>query len=402
VSEVIVIVQTSPGGLVQIPPVLDLNQSLTLLAFRGPTDASGAPAVGPDGLPGGADDDFISIPTTWTADSNIGSIASPSPGSASTTASFVTITILPAGSFSETGLVTATSIADGLSGSASIRVTGPDVLVLEPVSVSLVAGTDQVFQAFVGPPAQDGSADIGGDGTPGTGDDLFELRSADWTVISDTGDIGTVSPATGTSTTLTTAASSGTGRVIGTAGGLSATAMVTVIGEVRGADLVFEDALSDTDEVELFRPGTGEAALLRGNQLLVRVIDALLVGLSGRNSFLAQLIAGVLNSQRDGASNRILDVIPPDVRYRVHGDGSDPTPATLVSLDAQGDLLQTYDLDLTPASSVESMPFVAVDAGGLILDGEFAGILFVAAEAGGTLVTSAEGYGDATATVVAD
>jgi hypothetical protein len=153
-----------------------------------------------------------------------------------------------------------------------------------------------------------------------------------------------------------------------------------------------------TDEVALFESSRRTETRIRFNQVEILAIERVLPRLNRQRPF-ERLLFEELSRQRDRAIGRLEGLVPANVRYRVHGDGSDPLPATLTSLDANGDLLRAYDLDLTPASSVESIPFVAVQAGGRILDGRFGNLLFVGARVGGSVVTRADGYGDAVATV---
>lgn len=112
------------------------------------------------------------------------------------------------------------------TGSITVTVVPPEdqVLVLEPVSVTLNAGTDAEFRAFVGPPDADGNPEVGDDGVPGTADDDFEPASVTWAA-----DRGAVSPASGPSTTYTAPAEPGSDQVRATdADGRTASADVTV------------------------------------------------------------------------------------------------------------------------------------------------------------------------------
>jgi hypothetical protein len=262
---------------------------------------------------------------------------------------------------------------DGADEVVGRKITGPNVLILEPVEVTTNAGATQVFTFTInGQPA-----------------------SVEWSTT-----IGTVSPDSGPSTTLTAGSNSANGQVVARRNGVVVgTANVTVV--LQNADLVFENALDDvSDDIRLFEPSPAEGTRILANQIELRAMDRLLTGLIGNQSPLAQWLRGVLNDARARAVARLDALVPQGLRYRVHGDGDDAVPATLRSLDANGDLLRAYDLDLTPASSVESIPFVAVQAGGRILDGRFGNLLFVAARNGGRLVTQADGYGNAVATVV--
>jgi hypothetical protein len=347
---------------------------------------------------------------------------------------------------------------DGVDEVVGVRVTSFDRLLLEPVDVTLNAGTTQEFTATInGEPVNDAQwSTTGGIGTvspatgssttltaaiPSTGTDLTgqvvarfgDLEAfADVTIFapvlavepsdatleagatqtftftingqpvsvewSTAGGIGTVSPATGPSTTLTAGDIPATGQVVARTDTLEATAQVTVI-QVQGADLVYEDPLGEvTDEVALFESSRRTETRIRFNQVEILAIERVLPRLNRQRPF-ERLLFEELSRQRDRAIGRLEGLVPANVRYRVHGDGSDPLPATLTSLDANGDLLRAYDLDLTPASSVESIPFVAVQAGGRILDGRFGNLLFVGARVGGSVVTRADGYGDAVATV---
>lgn len=56
------------------------GDSQTLTAFSGSPDGAGDPDLGPDGLPGTDDDDFMEVPVDWSADPAIGSV-SPASGS---------------------------------------------------------------------------------------------------------------------------------------------------------------------------------------------------------------------------------------------------------------------------------------------------------------------------------
>jgi hypothetical protein len=267
-----------------------------------------------------------------------------------------------------------TATLGALTTSATVRVIGPDALILEPREAVLNPGATQVFAFTI-------------NGQPVSGE---------W---STTGGIGTVSPASGPSTTLTAGANTATGQVVARIGTIEVTADVSVFPEGTGLELVYQDALRGIDEIELFRPSDTTATRIAANQIQSQLIDRLLAGLSDNQGPIAQFLRAALTQERNRAIARIENLVPPSLRIRVHGDGADPVTATLRSLDVNGDLLRAYNLDLTPASSVESIPFVAVQAGGRILDGRFGNLLFVGARVGGTLATSADGYESAVATV---
>jgi hypothetical protein len=262
----------------------------------------------------------------------------------------------------------------GRTATAVVRVTGPDVFEVDPPRAGMGAGSTQVFTLLR-------------NGVP---------ANADW---STTGDIGNVSPANGSSTTLTADSVTAFGTVVAKINGIVvATADVVVL---RGADLVYENALDEPiHEIRPFEPSPSDAALILGNQIEIRGTNRLLAELTGNQSPLARWLRTLLNDARGRAVARLEALVPAGARYRVHGEGDNAVPATLRSLDENGNLHRQYDLDLTPADSVESMPFVAVRAGGRILDGRFGNLLFVRVRIGGSLVTQADGYGDAVAPVV--
>jgi hypothetical protein len=304
---------------------------------------------------------------TWSTTGGIGTLSTTTGPSTVLTAS----SLAPGTSI--TGGVTATLGA--LTTSATVRVIGPDVLILEPREAVLNAGATQVFTFTI-------------NGQP---------VSVEW---STTGGIGTVSPASGPSTTLTAGKIDATGQILASRDGSVVGAANVSVVVPNATDLAYIDPSGeDVDTIELMRPSGTTGGRILVNQLAVRTIDRLLADLDSGQGPIAQFLRAALTQERDRAIARIEDLVPSSLRVRVHGDGAEPVTATLRSLDVNGDLLRAYNLDLTPASSVESIPFVAVQAGGRILDGRFGNLLFVGARVGGTLATSADGYESAVATI---
>ena len=108
----------------------------------------------------------------------------------------------------------------------TVRVVGPDVLILEPREAMTSVGGSQVFYAFVGPGDADGNPDVGDDGLPGTADDDFEPANVFWETDAA---IGMLDMLSGPSTTFT-ATQPGSGQVRATdADGRTASADITVL-----------------------------------------------------------------------------------------------------------------------------------------------------------------------------
>jgi hypothetical protein len=118
-------------------------------------------------------------------------------------------------------------LALALTGTAAAQL-GP-ALVVYPSSAQLEHGQTQTFGAFRCPTDPLGVPLLGPDGVPGTADDACSAVLAGWFR---TGQIGTIFPASGSTTTLTAALPPGsplqTGTVVAVSGGASATASVTV------------------------------------------------------------------------------------------------------------------------------------------------------------------------------
>jgi hypothetical protein len=337
------VVVNAPSTAPQVLVLEPTNSTLTagdtqpFSAFSGPAGAD----YGPDGIPGTDDDLYDPVSVDWSTSGQIGTV-SPSTGQSTTLTS-----ALPTGSVKETGQVVAT--LDRKTAAADVTVDAPRVPIVEPASAELVTGDTDLFTAYSCPFIGSG-ADFGPDGIPGTDDDLCEPGSADW---STNGQIGTVSPATGSSTTLTSPGlppgGVEKGQVVATFDGQTAAADVTVV-----KPPVFTDAANqEVGSVQLY---DGDPA-----------------------------------------------AVPPDARYTVVGPdlGVGDVAATLDSLDANGDPIESYDLTLRPGSSVRSDPIVPVLRGGPIPSGPSGGLLFVAAEAGGSLVVNVPGFAPVEVTVKA-
>jgi len=207
--------------LVLEPPDLELpardTQSIT--ALSGSPNPDGGPNFGDDGVPGTPDDDFEPASVTFSTTGGIGSL---DPISGSTTTLTAADTFVPL-----MGQVIATH-ADGRMASADVFVEPIQVLVLEPPDLELPARDTQSIAALSGPPNPDGTPDKGEDGVAGTADDDFQPADVSF---STSGGIGTLDPASGSTTTLTAAATleSLIGQVIAThADGRTATSNVRV------------------------------------------------------------------------------------------------------------------------------------------------------------------------------
>ena len=130
------------------------------------------------------------------------------------------------------------------------------VLVVEPVSILALHGGLVVFFAFDCPLDENGNADKGPDGVPGTGDDDCVPLPAAWSVV---GNIGTVDPPTGPTTTYTATLERGitseSGQVVAEAGGETVAAEVTVVrgGAIYGQKFfdADEDGMNDPDDIGL-------------------------------------------------------------------------------------------------------------------------------------------------------
>jgi len=111
-----------------------------------------------------------------------------------------------------------------------------------------------------------------------------------------------------------------------------------------------------------------------------------------------------LESQRSAAISELWNLLGMDAPHSVAGldPGTGSVAAELRSLDLLGGLIARYPIALDPdgAGLIRSPSFVAVPRGGIIHDGLFGDILFVAAENGGTLVADAPGFIDRLATFI--
>jgi len=290
------------------------------------------------GIPGTDDDPYIPANVDWSGELGLGPLSNSSGPSTTLTGQ------LPSGVFQASGQVQAT---DGtLTASANVTVNAKPQLIVHPANVVFTDGETETFSAFSGP----FGADFGPDGIPGTDDDPYIPANVDWS--GELG-LGPLSNSSGPSTTLTPSSlppgGVQKGQVVATLGDKQAAADVTVV-----KPPVFTDAANQE---------VGSVQLYDGD----------------------------------------LAAVPPDARYTVAGPdlGVGDVAATLDSLDANGDPIESYDLILRPGSSVRSDPIVPVLRGGPIPSGPSGGLLFVAAEAGGSLVVNVPGFAPVEVTVKA-
>lgn len=136
---------------------------------------------------------------------------------------------------------------DGIPGTSD-DLCVPNPVVVYPSSSRIGAGESQVFTGWSCPLDDFDNPDVGPDGVPGTSDDLCTPADAGWSASSG---IGSVSPATGSTTTFTAVAVAPgetlTGAVVAQVGGNSGTASVVVTGggggETHGIRLEIERML---------------------------------------------------------------------------------------------------------------------------------------------------------------
>jgi hypothetical protein len=286
-------------------------------------------------------------------------------------------------------------------GAATVELQNPslqlfvaDRLVVRPENVTVTPEEPVIFVAHRCPDVG-GDSGLGPDGIPGTDDDRCEhATNAEWFV---SGDIGTASPATGPATELQPALPPGTsqqtGQVIARLGDQQAVALVTVTAN----QLVFADSDDqETGTVPLFEPGLRDDRRIRFEQELIEALEPLVAGFAA-----FPRVAAFFQHQLDLAEDRLRALVPEDARFTVGGPdlGTGDVPATLTSVDANGDPIETYDLTLRPGSPVRSVPLVAIPLDSRIASGPAGGLVFVRAEPGGRLVVQAPSYTDAVAEV---
>jgi hypothetical protein len=244
-------------------------------------------------------------------------------------------------------------------------------------------------------PDVNGIPGVGLDGVPGTPDDLcLHATETQWTL---TGDIGSLSTSVGSTTELTPALPPGTsqqtGQVIASLGDQQAVALVTVTAN----QLVFADSGDqETGSVPLFQPGLRDERRIRFERELIEALERLVAGFAA-----FPRVAAFFQRQLDLAGDRLRALVPEDARFTAGGPdlGTGDVPATLTSVDATGDPIETYDLTLRPGSPVRSVPLVAIPLDSRIASGPAGGLVFVRAEPGGRLVVQAPGYADGVAEV---
>jgi hypothetical protein len=152
-----------------------------------------------------------------------------------------------------------------------------------------------------------------------------------------------------------------------------------------------------TGTVPLFQPGLRDERRIRFEQELIEALGRLVAGFDA-----FPRVAAFFQRQLDLAEARLRALVPEDARFTVGGPdlGTGDVPATLTSVDASGNPIETYDLTLRPGSPVRSVPLVAIPSDSRIASGPAGGLVFVRAEAGGRLVVQAPGYADAVADVI--
>ncbi|MGH6802204.1 MAG: hypothetical protein ACREC3_02405, partial [Methyloceanibacter sp.] len=154
--------------------------------------------------------------------------------------------------------------------------------------------------------------------------------------------------------------------------------------------------------VDIFAPTPNDAARIAALQGVSDGLDQLLAVLSTNPNPAVQRVIAVLHGVLNGVIARLNALVPEDARYIVTGPdlGTGDVPATLTSVDAAGDPIESYDLTLRPGSPVRSVPIVFIREGSRIKNGLSGGLLFVAAESGGSVRVEADGYSDGVAAVV--
>jgi hypothetical protein len=180
-------------------------------------------------------------------------------------------------------------------------------------------------------------------------------------------------------------------RVIDDDGGVGTDA-VTFTGEAPTSELFYVDPLERTRTVLPFQPSGLSVVRIASAQTLFLLARRLCdLGLTPACTVAAQALAA-------------LDFfVPEDARYilRAPGGSAAAVAATLTSRDANGSPLQSHDVDLAPAGggSIDSDPFVLVPTGSRIFSGSFGPLLFVSAEAQGSLLAEAPAFGESLASV---
>ena len=341
------------------------DDTVDFTVVQAPVDANGNPDLS----------QATPVPANWSASGNIGTV-SPTTGSSSTTL------MAARNSTDQTGQVTASF--NNKTVAANVTVRPKPVLVVSPANVT-VQGDDTVDFTVV-------QAPVDANGNP----DLSQATPvpANWSV---TGNIGSVSPTTASSTTTLTAANVAagaveTGQVIATMGTKTAAAGVTVEGPASA--LLFSDSTGqEVSSVSIFAPAGIAEVRISALQQFIRFLERLIAQIPVLEPLLRPLL--------DLAVVRLQTLVPTDARYTISGPdlGIGDVPATLTSVDAAGDPIETFDLTLRPGSPVRSRPLVPVRAGRRIASGEFGGIIFVAAQSGGSLRAQADNYADATVAV---
>lgn len=234
------------------------NESVEFDGYDCPENENGEPDFGPDGSAGTDDDDCVPVPpfTMWSVSSGIGDV-NPAMGSSTT----FTAANLAAGE-TRSGAVIARIGED--SAFANIVVEGPpgmsNRLYLSPETATVLEGEMQDFSAFDCPlDVETGNPDVGDDGIPGTSDDACTPKGVTFLV---SGTIGTVSPTTGPTTTLSATLPEGstseTGQVIATSDDQTESADVTVVrpGIITGTKFV-ETIRQEGGIVNTVRPRNG-------------------------------------------------------------------------------------------------------------------------------------------------
>jgi hypothetical protein len=157
----------------------------------------------------------------------------------------------------------------------------------------------------------------------------------------------------------------------------------------------------DDGTVILFEPTPNVEARIDALQGVIDGLEQLIARLSGNPNPAVQRLVDALQGVLDRVNERLQALVPEDARYTVSGEdlGNGDVPATLTSLDANGDPIESYDLTLRPGSPVRSAPLVFVREGGRIASGPSGGLLFVTAESGGSVRVEADGYSDGMAAV---
>jgi hypothetical protein len=167
---------------------------------------------------------------------------------------------------------------------------------------------------------------------------------------------------------------------------------------VTANSLVFHDSQGqETGAVGLFQPGAADERRIRGLQALIAALEQLVQALAP-----FPRLADFFQRELARAEARLRAQVPADAQVTVQGPdlGTGDVPATLTSVDASGDPIETYDLTLRPGSPVRSAPLVAIPPGSRIASGPAAGLVFVRAQLGGPLLVQAPGYAGAAADIV--